>query len=293
MASIITQSDSDWPDPYEEGLEYVSLIDALESPGTLVLVTPGGFGSTPPANGGTVTNRFRDQAATLIGATPSDADLSVWSLGASLGVLQEITPKGGLHVGIPVSATGNAGMDLNMKAPLYNYLRTSGHEFYFSAHFFRTRLALTAPGTPGNGSALMSVNAGVTQLASGQLVGMGSVPVMPSPPAIVGKQRGVTTNVLGPVLADAAVKNTSAALTGAVAYDSQNATLWNMGPRNYNAQNSRRGAQGATILYRLVVEDLTVSGRTWEQVDKIDQAIYAREFGTGGTLLADTYTAAP
>lgn len=45
------------------------------------------------------------------------------------------------------------------------------------------------------------------------------------------------------------------------------------------------------IIYRLYVEDLTVSGRTWEEVDAADAALHAAAFGAGGRYEADSFTA--
>jgi hypothetical protein len=46
-------------------------------------------------------------------------------------------------------------------------------------------------------------------------------------------------------------------------------------------------------LYRLYIENLTVSGRTWAEVDAIDYALYQAAFGAGGRFADDTFTASP
>lgn len=47
---------------------------------------------------------------------------------------------------------------------------------------------------------------------------------------------------------------------------------------------------GSHILYRCYLEDLTVSGRTYEQVKAIDDALFAAAFSSGGKFYGDTYT---
>lgn len=47
------------------------------------------------------------------------------------------------------------------------------------------------------------------------------------------------------------------------------------------------------ILYRVYLEDLTVSGRTWAQVDAIDKAMFDAAFAAGGKFFGDTFTASP
>lgn len=47
---------------------------------------------------------------------------------------------------------------------------------------------------------------------------------------------------------------------------------------------------GSQIFYRLYLEDLTVSGRTYAAVKAIDDALYAAAFAEGGKFYGDTYT---
>jgi hypothetical protein len=48
---------------------------------------------------------------------------------------------------------------------------------------------------------------------------------------------------------------------------------------------------GSWIFYRLYMEDLTASGRTWAQVDAVDKALYDSARGPGGRYNSDTFTA--
>jgi hypothetical protein len=46
----------------------------------------------------------------------------------------------------------------------------------------------------------------------------------------------------------------------------------------------------SAVLYRCYLEDLTISGRTFAQVDALDKALYDQAFGAGGRYAGDTYT---
>jgi len=47
---------------------------------------------------------------------------------------------------------------------------------------------------------------------------------------------------------------------------------------------------GSHILYRCYLEDLTVSGRTYEEVKAIDDQLFAAAFSPGGKFYGDTFT---
>lgn len=51
-----------------------------------------------------------------------------------------------------------------------------------------------------------------------------------------------------------------------------------------------RNKQNSVILYRAYIEDLTVSGRTYAEVDALDYALYQAAFAAGGRYFGDTYT---
>lgn len=51
-----------------------------------------------------------------------------------------------------------------------------------------------------------------------------------------------------------------------------------------------RGKSASFILYRWMLEDLTVSGRTYSEVSSLDRKIARREFAPGGLYYGDTFT---
>ncbi|MFQ9544964.1 MAG: hypothetical protein ACLR02_08110 [Clostridium sp.] len=72
---------------------------------------------------------------------------------------------------------------------------------------------------------------------------------------------------------------------------SSNMSLMNIGPANLNNVGLTAGRiYGSTILYRFYIEDLTVSGRTKEEVQIIDEKLFNEAFAEGGKFYNDTWT---
>lgn len=66
--------------------------------------------------------------------------------------------------------------------------------------------------------------------------------------------------------------------------------LFNFGPASLNSIGRTAKKYGATMIYRAYVEDLTVSGRSREEVEALDLALYTRAFAEGGKFYGDTWT---
>lgn len=56
------------------------------------------------------------------------------------------------------------------------------------------------------------------------------------------------------------------------------------------AGNQAWNASPSCILYRVYIEDLSLSGRTYDQVRAIDEAEHAKAFGAGGRFYGDTWS---
>lgn len=75
---------------------------------------------------------------------------------------------------------------------------------------------------------------------------------------------------------------------------------WSGSPQGYafnfgtggtaNGYQSARNRVGSNVFYRIYIEDMTVSGRTYAEVDAIDAAMFAKAFGPGGRYYGDTWT---
>ena len=74
-------------------------------------------------------------------------------------------------------------------------------------------------------------------------------------------------------------------------YKVDDMSLLNIGPVNLNNVGLTAGRiYGSTILYRFYIEDLTVSGRTAEEVKIIDKKLFNEAFAEGGKFYNDTWT---
>lgn len=66
--------------------------------------------------------------------------------------------------------------------------------------------------------------------------------------------------------------------------------LFNAGKVGLNSYKIEERKPESTIFYRYYAEDLTVSGRTFDQVSAIDQALYDAAFAQGGKFSGDNYS---
>jgi hypothetical protein len=58
-----------------------------------------------------------------------------------------------------------------------------------------------------------------------------------------------------------------------------------------NASGTAKESAPSVVFYRTYLEDLTVSGRTYAEVDALDVALYTKHvLTTGGRYYGDTYT---
>lgn len=67
---------------------------------------------------------------------------------------------------------------------------------------------------------------------------------------------------------------------------------WGFAGGSYNVA-SGSGFQNklpSWIFYELMIENLTKSGRTWEEANNIDHEAFAAAFGSGGRYAGDTFT---
>lgn len=279
-------------------------MDPILFAGSLVLVdfnhpaNPGGYiaaASGVPANGASVFNIANVEAAAVLGGGTAATLAGSLALGGAInnnvkGKIER-TGKGGLH-GIVSQANALAsgdGLSLNVAAALRSYIAANtGHQFYVSAWD-----RITRAGTGGaNTSMLHDLTAGAT--AAG--FEFASV-----------RSNAGGWNQAGGGIADS--HNAGDSLTLASRYSagrvttasfasgagaSQFGAVWGAPTGSYNnaVLGSRNNTWASFAHYRFYLEDLTVSGRTFAQVDAIDFALYTTEVLTaGGRYNGDTFTA--
>lgn len=265
--------------------------DALLSDGSLFLFDPshslGGFSGIPTS--GTVPNVAWKEAALVLGSG-TQSTLAASMLNASADTANvwktERTSAGGIH-GIVTQAGGQTiGKSWYAKAPqaVADYLRTnaSTHQFYFSIWKTITRPTVAAgnvaPQSHFNmlfdtSNFLFHFSNGFATPSAAGSIGTTLVPNAADSAVAVGtpKFASVGTNNKNGTL------NPGQGVTfGVGTFDAFDAYNWNKAP--------------SVILYRLYIEDLTASGRSYATVQALDQALYTAAFASGGRFYNDTYT---
>ena len=270
--------------------------DKIESKGSLFLFDGNHKlgNTTDPISvvGNMLPNILDDRTADLLGA--GDYRFQVIARTADSALFKaERTTKGGLH-GIVTQAGGQSSTQsvvIKAASAIKTYaLENPSHKFYVSLWTRVTRQSLLT-GTVqspfhfvnGSGSSTANYlwnfeNGEARPLSGATLVGRKTVPSTGDTSA---QAAAVPYNRFGSVAVTGVVG------TGPTASDDINFVLGTQGPwngPNYNKAPSR-------IIYRAYMEDLTVSGRTYAEVEAIDYALYQEAFAPGGKFYGDTYTA--
>ncbi|MBF7010596.1 hypothetical protein QUC32_13005 [Novosphingobium resinovorum] len=249
--------------------------------------------SGTPGGAGVYTVNFSQSVASgTITATAIDAAsgaLTMTGVADQAGIIiSERTPRGGLHTIVSqTNDTVNANFKgIQAKTALANYITANrGHSFYVSQWRRITRGA-TAPSTQsairggiGNGGTNY-----ITQLLQAHTTGSMQSAVNPiasftdMPVPNVGST-GLVFNADGA----AGPGNGNTALVIALNY-------WGLAG-SYGSAATYGNKSASYVAYRSYIEDLTVSGRTFEQVRALDYALYQAAFAAGGRYAGDTFTA--
>lgn len=302
------------PLTFTDGALPVLRNDPILTDGSLMLVEPGhplAPISSVPAAGATMEleNIARDEAASLLSATESQMRSLVSraaSLTSTAGTL-ELSGKGGLHAIISQAASSaNNGVTVALPTKVKDYLvANDGHDFFFSL-WGRVTRALGG-GLSGSGGAFErkaqivgTASPGTLYLAA--MIDSTSLSgTYPDTNGATGSlqllgRRGIGGNLTAGTafLRNIGVNDwtgTSGNPGAPPAAGSMEAQV-NMGPVGVFTGSRQANAHTSWIFYRLYLEDLTVSGRSYAEVDALDQAQYTAEVSTsGGRYNGDTYTA--
>lgn len=263
--------------------------DPLLTAGSLALVElahPANPFNGVPLDGAALPNIAHAEGASTLGVTDDGlaAAFAMSGLTGAKGLIQR-SAKGGLH-GIvsqnPGLASGD-GAKVTLAPAIRAWLHAQkGHEFYLSAWVRTTRPAVSQAGMPvefGSGS-------NSEQFVFFSSKGVGG----PGNPEPVGTKRSTAIgDATGPYLQNiktvAGNANTTKTLTNA-------GPEWGGYTATYGgALPAWRTQQPSFVFYRLYVEDLTVSKRTYQQVDALEFAEYTKQvLTTGGRYFGDTFT---
>jgi hypothetical protein len=269
----------------------IALGQVLSGAGVTANTAITGLGTGTGGTGTYTVSAAQTVASTTINAIALDANTAGFTRTGTAEVagalVLERTPKGGIH-GI-VSQTNETvdGRNISIvgKQALNAYIYANrSHSFYMSQWKQVTRSAVS-PGQAYNVSApkwgygsggasnMALMWADDTGLFNGTTsLGSVSAPSSPNTPGQVFHSIGYTgpgsLTGINPLLLD------GWGLTGAYA----------------NAASFGNKSQ-SDVLYRTYVEDLSVSGRTFAQVQALDYSLYQSAMAPGGRYNGDTYTA--
>lgn len=271
----------------------LALVDPIESSGSLLLIEPGHptAGAVPAlANGAVMANLFRANALAVVGSGGvSDMDAEVVVSGTITDrVRMEYTAKKGIH-GYATQVDGvvpaGTGVLVSAKAGLRafaGFKKATGHDIFYSVWQRTTRQAvaqntiLVEHGSAANAEQNVIFRKTTIQFGDGSNV------------ALPGASQGADASGLG------LLRRSTGARTANASLDNTANVLgaeWGAPAGSYNnAVAAFRDDLPSWVLYRFYVEDLTVSGRTYAEVDAIDAALYSAAFGAGGRYAGDTFT---
>lgn len=297
--------------------------DATLTHGSLMLLDPSHsaqpWAAGVPADGSAVPNLAASKAkALIIGASESDLGGIVYNKGFTGGAAGSVerTGRGGLHVISPstVAVSQGNGFAITPSMQLRQYLFDNRHhDYYFSLCFKLTRREMyTENGGAGHLKPALAVIANMTSFGNNYVFRINPQNNQLRPAnssSVVTYQDGVKT-WLGQTIegGDNTVGNGRRAI-GSAGYTSIGASpvdITSMGGLNaamfatgapyraaadngasLNVGGNDKGNFSA-ILYRAYLEDLTVSGRTYETVDALESQAYVQAMSS--RYSADTHT---
>jgi len=313
------------PTTFSDATLPVLYADEVMSAGSLMLIDPTNpfvaWSPGLPADLGAIPNVAAATARVLLGVN-SDAEVSLtWNQPAGFSGsagLVERTARGGLHgIASQVNAVTQTGPSVSGRNNLTSYiLNNSTHSYYMSTWQRTTRIAtgtadtlVALNGTGQQTNSYLFVLTGSTT-DGGQFTERGvdlgrvhspTVATIDSYFHALGSSGWHSQTVEGSLPGD----GTNNAVTGPYAglqipfgnASSVNGIGFDGSATANEADLSVSGSSGNTnkigshIVYRVYLEDLTVSGRTFEEVEKIDHAAYNREvLSPAGRYFGDTFT---
>ena len=252
-----------------------------------------------PADGALIPNIAYDEAVAAIGGTPTESDLAgifkTNGLSSTTGLLERTT-KGGIHAIVTQGtlAAGAGGAAVMLPTAIRQFLFDHPtNDIYMSQWTNRTRASLLSSGTSNLKFAISSTASGLANYKAGHIsYGSG---INSSRPNTGVNLLGARVPVGGGNDVGAQIANVgSGGWTGTVAASLAALTAYgfNVGsPATTPVTNRQASGFSSEIFYACYVEDLTVSGRTYAEVDALDLAAFTAAFGTGGRYNGDTYTA--
>lgn len=267
--------------------------DALMNAGSLLLIDFGRAETyaidSVPTHSAKLGNIAWETAAAIIGSGSLDT-LSPTFQNTFVGLpaqgLAERTSRKGLHV-----ITSQVNMDasqrycgITLPTALRDYLYGAlpGRSIYTSIWGRYTRLATQSVDALGHFATAGSPTSNYVNV-----LGKGALWSPSGGGTFVGRNSVPSSEALGNFYA-------ASAQNGWVGTKPASASLseWLLWFGTYGAyQSYQRNKAASGIWYRIYIEDLTTSGRSYATVDAADKALYDVAFGAGGRFASDSFTA--
>jgi len=254
----------------------------------------GGLGTAGvPADLAVIPNVAWDQAAAMIGSGTSTTLGAVFNRADGTNFNLERTGKGGIHGYLSGNVATGVGLGIELPSLIRTYLASNlTSDFYISAWDRVTRIASLATVWP-RWEGIQRQNAAATSNYLGffdSATGDGALP--PTGAAARLGARVTARNSLGNTYRSVGVDGWTGTAPASASDVDPTVVMWGA-LSAYAGFFNGTTAPPSYIFYRLYIENLTVSGRTWAQVDAIDYAMWQRDFGVGGRFAGDTFTASP
>lgn len=271
--------------------------DPLLTAGSIALIEPAHPASPfagVPVNGSIIPNIAHAEAAATLGVTDANFGAVFAALGGIASGTKgkiERTPKGGLHIIVSqapgVLSGDGAKLDLSAQVRSWLYTKAPTREFFISVWDRPTRAALG--GTPGGVVHEFGNAANSNMLIRYTASGGWSQNTTPVPGA---NARFGASNTLGNRIANV---KTTAGNSNLSASPNNAGPQWGTIAGTYSdAVAGWKTQMPSSVFYRLYVEDLTASGRSYAQVDALDFAEYTKQVLTaGGRYYGDTIPTDP
>jgi hypothetical protein len=246
-----------------------------------------------PASGAALGNIAWKEAVALIGSgteATAKATFTHTLTGVPTQGVVERTTKGGVNIitsQTVLDSNGGAGRYGAITIPNlvrdYLFANVPSRSIYMSAWGRLTRLATQTTDGMGYFGSTASPASIYTQFLY-----RGAQWLPTSGGAFVGAHSVPASEALGNFFAAGAANNWTGTKPGAAS--SCEGVFW-FGARGL-FESFQRNKAASGIWYRVYIEDLTASGRSFATVDALDKALYDEAFGAGGRFASDTFTAA-
>ncbi len=267
--------------------------DPIMSGGSLALFDaahPAGWsnGTDAPEHGDILNNIAWEQAAGIIGSGTLASLSSAFDINFTdpdLDGRVELTAKKGIHgIVSQTSPNGQKRLRLPWPSAILAYVEANK----VSRSFYLSMWARVTRATVGS---ILSAQGGFQ--AGGSPSGNYLIEVRNTFSAMTPAPGGVGLGnrvVNGGTSAPSFVSGGVAGMTGTGALSSTVSSAMKIGPGDGFASFENDKA-ASIIFYKVYLEDLTESGRTYAEVDALDHALWAEAFAVGGRFYDDSWTA--